>query len=82
MATLAHINYHYWKDSHYEPYEGVFYGKFFGKMTVDAIGNSRQQTIYLQIAKILQDKNLFKTTSDTYHSKLNKKSTVTPQSTE
>ena len=42
MASLAHINYHYWKDSHYEPYEGVFYGKFFGKLTVDAIRNSRQ----------------------------------------
>ena len=82
MASLAHINYHYWKDSHYEPYEGVFYGKFFGKLTMDAIRNSRQQAIYNQIAKILQDKNLFKTTSEIYHSKLNEKNTISPQSTE
>jgi hypothetical protein len=60
----------------------VFYGKFFGKLTVDAIKNSRQQEIYIKIRKILEDKNLFKTTSDTYHSKANKKQTITPQSTE
>lgn len=82
MASLSHINYHYWKDSHYEPQEGVFYGKFFGQMTVDAIKNSRQQAIYNQVKKILEDKNLFKTTSDTYHSKSNKESKTTPQATE
>ena len=86
MANIAHINYHYWKDSHYEPYEGVFYGKFFGKMTVDAINYSRNRELYNNIFKTLnlKDKDLFKTKTESKieHSKVNKKSKTTPQSTE
>lgn len=71
MANIAHINYHYWKDSHYEPYEGVFYGKFFGKMTVDAMNYSRNRELYQNIFSQLKlkDKELFKSGSRTEHSK-------------
>ena len=84
MVYLTHTNYHYWKDSHYEPEEGVFYGKFFAKMTTDAVNYSRNQEIYQNIFQQLKlkDKELFKSGSKTEHSKINERLKETPQITE
>ncbi|CAG8700830.1 5024_t:CDS:2, partial [Ambispora leptoticha] len=68
--------------SHYEPEEGVFYGKFFGQATTDIIRNSQQQEIIIFVHKTLKDKNLFKQESKVEHSKENQKIKATPQSTD
>lgn len=83
-VLLLKILYDYWKNSRYEPYEGVFYGKFFGKATLDILTYSRNQEVYQNIySQIkLKDKELFKAGSKTEHSKINKKSKQTPQTTE
>jgi len=53
-------------------------------MTVDAINYSRNRELYNNVFKLinLKDKELFKSGSKTEHSKTNKKSKTTPQSTE
>jgi len=55
-------------------------------MTVDAINYSRNRELYNNIFKTLnlKDKDLFKTKTESKieHSKINKKSKTTPQSTE
>jgi len=53
-------------------------------MTTDAINYSRNRELYQNIFQQLKlkDKELFKSGSKTEHSKTNKKSKITPQSTE
>jgi hypothetical protein len=81
---VSHSVYNYWKDSHYEPYEGVFYGKLFSKISTDSISLSQKQRIYDNIFQQLKikDQELFKSGSETKHSKVNKESKITPQTTE
>jgi hypothetical protein len=81
---VSHSVYNYWKNSHYEPYEGVFYGKLFSKISTDSISISQKQRIYENIFKKLniESKDLFKSGSETKHSKINKESKITPQTTE
>ncbi|CAG8812030.1 34212_t:CDS:2, partial [Racocetra persica] len=69
--------------SHYEPEEGIFYGKLFGKLTQDIIRDSRNREIYDNVFKVikLKDKELFKSGSKVEHSKTDEKIKATPQAT-
>jgi len=83
VATyILHTLYYYWKDSRYEPYENVFYGKFFSKATQDAINYTRSQEIYQNVFKVIKltDKELFKTKIE--HSKENQRIKQSPKTTE
>jgi hypothetical protein len=83
-VSLCQINYNYWGQSSYEPEEGVFYGKFFGKLTTDIIRNSQSQEIYANVFKLikLKDKELFKSGSKIEHSRINERIKENPQITE
>lgn len=81
-AYILHTLYYYWKDSKYEPYENVFYGKFFSKATQDAINYTRNQEIYQNVFKAIKltDKELFKTKTE--KSKENQRIKQNPKTTE
>jgi len=83
-AYILHTLYYYWKDSRYEPFENVFYGKFFSKATQDAINYTRSQGIYENVFKVikLNDKKLFESGSKTEHSKVNERIKQGPKITE
>lgn len=81
-AYILHTLYYYWKDSRYEPYENVFYGKFFSKATQDAINYTRNQEIYQNVFKVIKltNKELFKTKTE--KSKENQRIKQSPKTTE
>lgn len=81
-AYILHTLYYYWKDSRYEPYENVFYGKFFSKALQDAINYTRNQEIWNNVFKAvkLTDKELFKTKVE--YSKENQRIRQEPKTSE
>lgn len=83
-SYVLHTLYYYWKDSKYEPYENVFYGKLFSKATQDAINYTRNQEIWQNVFKAIKitDKELFKIISKTEHSKENQQIKQGPKITE
>ncbi|WNE40734.1 MAG: hypothetical protein mread185_000191 [Mycoplasmataceae bacterium] len=84
VSYILHTLYYYWKDSKYEPYENVFYGKLFSKATQDAINYTRNQEIWQNVFKAIKitDKELFKIISKTEHSKENQQIKQGPKTTE